>query len=138
MMSRVIKNQNGFSAIAAVVIVVLLALMGTYMSTFISVSALNTSTSAGAIQAWFAARSGMQWAIHQSLSLGTCTGVDSQTISSGLNGFNASVSCTETTGVTEGSSTYNIYNIDVTATKGSNETFVSRTITVTVTDNSAP
>ena len=138
MIKQILQKQGGFSAIAAVVIIILLSLMGTYMATFVSVSALNTSGSEGAIKAWFAARSGVQWAVHQALKLGTCAGVDSQTINSGLGGFIANISCTATTGITEGSSTYNIYDINVTATKGSNETFVSRTITITVTGNSAP
>ncbi len=138
MIRQSIQKQTGFSAITAIVMVVLLALMGAYMSTFVSVSALNTSSSEGAIKAWFAARSGVQWAVHRVLSTGTCVNVNGQAITAGLDGFTASISCVETAAITEGSATYDIFDIDVTATRGAIETFVSRTINVTVTDNSAP
>ena len=132
------NQQNGFSAIMAVIVIVMIALLAAFMLTFSTISAINTGTSTAAVQAWFAARSGVQWAVHQALALDTCTGVNGETISSGLNGFTASILCSETTGITEGSATYEIYDIDVTATKGSVETFVSRTISVTVTNNAAP
>ncbi|MBM2829422.1 MAG: hypothetical protein HW411_212 [Gammaproteobacteria bacterium] len=142
-MNTGINKQGGFSAVMALVLIVLFALLGAYMATLSSVSALSTATSASAIQAWFAARSGVEWAVHESLDLGTCTGVNGQTISfssGGLNGFQAAVGCAETTGVTEGPDTYNIYNIGVTATRGTagQPAFASRTIRVTVTDRTAP
>lgn len=51
------KAQKGFSIIVAVVLIVLFALIGGYMATLTSVGSLNTTVSAGGMQAWFAARS---------------------------------------------------------------------------------
>ena len=57
------KKQRGFSAIIAVILVILLALIGAYMSTLTSVGSINTTVSAGTMQAWYAARSGIEWAV---------------------------------------------------------------------------
>lgn len=139
-MSNRIKKQRGFSAILVVVLIVLFALMGGYMATMTSVSAINTAGTAGSIQAWFAARSAVDWAVYQALN-GGCASVTSPLNLSGggLAGFQASITCGETA-VTEGSSNYNIYNIGVTATRGTvgQVTFVSRSVDVTVTDRNAP
>ena len=137
-------KQQGFSAILALVLVVLLSLLGAYMATLSSISAISAAASGGSIQAWFAARSGIDWAVYQVLNLQTCTGVDGQIISftsGGLNGFQSVISCPPETSVTEGSSPpYNIYSIGVTATRGNSgdATFVSRTLRVTVVDRNAP
>ena len=61
------KWQRGFSAIVAVILIVLLALIGGYMATMTSVSSINTTVSAGTMQAWFAARSGIEWAVQQAV-----------------------------------------------------------------------
>jgi MSHA biogenesis protein MshP len=136
------KKQSGFSAIIVIVLIVLFALMGGYMATLTSVSAVSTATSAASIQAWFAARSGVEWAVYQALEPGGCGNVTSPLNFSGggLSGFQATISCNETLGITEGPDTYNIYNIGVTATRGNpgQETYVSRSVTVTITDGDAP
>jgi MSHA biogenesis protein MshP len=141
---NIFRSQGGFSAIIVIVLIVLFALIGGYMATLTSVSAVSTATSAAGIQAWFAARSGMEWAIHRSLDLQTCTGVHGQTLNlsgGGLAGFGAQISCDDThSGIIEGPDTYNIYNIGVTASRGTpgQETYVSRRVTVTITDRNAP
>ena len=135
------KAQKGFSAIIVIVLIVLFALLGGYMATFTSVSAINTAGSAGSIQAWFAARSAVESAIFEVLS-GNCASITSPLNFSGggLTGFQATINCSETAGVTEGPDTYSIFNIGVTATRGTpgQETFVSRSVVVTVTDRNAP
>ncbi|MCG8379255.1 MAG: hypothetical protein MI865_07255 [Proteobacteria bacterium] len=137
------NKQRGASAIIAVVIIVLLVLIGSYVATVSSVSSLSTAASGGSIQAWFAARGGVEWAVHQAINNGSCVNVNNETITystGGLAGFQAAITCAETASVTEGSSTYDIFNIAVTGSRGSpgDETYVSRRINITITDNSAP
>ena len=135
------RNQHGFSAIIVIVLIVLFALLGGYMATMTSVSAINTVGSTGGVQAWFAARSGVELAIHQALDGGCAAVSPSVNMSSGgLAGFQAAITCGETTGIIEGPDNYNIYNIGVTATRGTagQETFVSRSVMVTITDRTAP
>lgn len=134
-----IKRQNGFSAIIVIVLIVLFALLGGYMATLTSVSAISTATSAAGIQAWFAARSGVELAVHQALN-GGCADSTVNLSGGGLGGFQAAITCNEISGITEGADTYSVYDIGVTATRGTpgQETFVSRSVAVTITDGNAP
>lgn len=135
-----LKKHKGFSAIIVIVLIILFALLGGYMATMTSVSAINTAGSAGGIQAWFAARSAIDWAVYKALNGGCASVTTPLNLSGGgLAGFQASITCAETA-ITEGADNYNIYNIGVTATRGTagQETFVSRSVNVTVTDTNAP
>ncbi len=152
-MSRSRKTQHGQGAIAVIILIVLFSLIGAYMSTLSTSSTMNTILSGGSIQAWFASRSGVEWAVHQALNRPVCvcggttccsagTAIDGATINftgGGTLGYQANIDCTETS-LTEGSNNYCIYNIGVTATRGSAgaETYVARRIEVTVTDLNAP
>jgi len=141
-MTTDINKQGGFSAIIVIVLIVLFALIGGYMATLSSVSAVSTASSGAAIQAWFAARSGMEWGVHRALNLVSCVGVDGQSINfsgGSLNGFQAQIGCVPTS-VTEAPVTYNIYNITVTASRGTvgDAGYASRTIVATATDRTAP
>lgn len=150
-------KEAGFSVVAAIVLIVLFSLIGAYMATLSTVSSISTMSSALAIQAWFGARSGIEWAIHEAVNrtctCGTncCTTGDSgletsitgTTISfseGGLNGYQATVNSCGETPATEGSSSYCIFNLDMTATIGSigELNYASRRIVISVTDRNAP
>ena len=127
---KTINKQRGFSAIIAVVLIVLFALIGAYMATMSSVSSMTSSITGGSIQAWFAAKSGVEWGIHQALNAGTCTG------NMTINGFSVAVSCPAPAIVTENPDTYNIFTISSVASRGNagDIYYVNRRITVKVTD----
>jgi MSHA biogenesis protein MshP len=129
-MKPAINNQRGFSAIIVIVLIVLFALIGGYMATLSSVSAISTAVSGASMQAWFAARSGAEWGVHQALNTGNCTGTLT------VSGYNVVVACPAPAVVTENPDTYNVYTINVTASRGipGQESFVSRSISVKVTD----
>jgi len=150
-MKIVRKGQAGFSAMIVVVLIVLFALVGTYMLSMSTISSLNTTQSASAMQAWFAARSGVEWAVQQSLAASDggctcatncCTGINGQTLNfseGGLNGYTATVSCSAGS-VTEAGANYCVYNLGVT---GSNDspaqlTTAARTISLSISDRNAP
>jgi Tfp pilus assembly protein PilX len=150
-MMKTSNRQTGFSAIIVVILIVLFALLGAYMSTMSSIGSLNTTQSASAMQAWFTARSGVEWAVHQSLAasdggctcaVDCCTGIDAQILNfteAGLNGYQATVSCSASN-YTEASASYCVYELDVSATNNSPAqlTSVSRTITISISDRNAP
>ena len=98
-MSVQFKKQNGFSAIIAVILIVLFALLGTYMATLSNIGSLNTTQSLGSMQAWFAAKSGLDWAVHDAIqnAAGTlnCNGAGPNfTLAGGAtNSFNVNVTC---------------------------------------------
>lgn len=145
------NSQRGFSAVMAVVLIVLFALLGTYMATLSVTGSLGTTQSASAIQAWFAARSGVEWAVHTSLAASDggctcatncCTGINGQLVNfseGGLSGYTASVSCTARA-VIEGGANYCVYDLAVNAANSSTAqlTSASRVITLSVSDRNAP
>jgi len=144
-------KQKGFSAIMAIVVVVLLAIIGATMSTLTTTSFINTTSSTLGIQSWFAARSAVEWAVHTAVNCacGTncCASIDGATIdysTGGLDGYQAkfdgTTGCSESSLLTEGGSDYCVYQIDV---LGSHDTagditYASRRIRISVTDNNAP
>jgi len=145
-------KQKGFSAIMAIVLVVLLALLGTSMATLTTTSLLNTTSSTFSIQSWFATRSAVEWAVHtavnQSCTCETncCSSIDGATINftaGGLNGyqadFDAVTGCTETEFI-EGGTNYCVYEIDVLGSHDSagDLTYASRRIKISITDRNAP
>ncbi len=145
-MKTVRQYQKGFSAIIAVVLIVLFALLGTYMATLSSIGSLNTTQSLGSMQAWFAAKSGFQWAVQQVTSTNACfTAADGDFATpgdgdfslngGGINGFNITVTCAVVP-YTEATTMYNVFTLTSTAVRGTvgTITYVSRTLNASVTD----
>jgi len=145
--------QHGFGAITVIILIVVFSLIGAYMSTLSTGSTMNTILSGGSIQAWFASRSGVEWAVYQALNRPACvcggtscctagTSIDGAVINfagGGTAGYQANIDCNESS-LSEGSVNYCVYNIGVTASRGNTgeETYVARRIEVTVTDRNAP
>ncbi|HLA43124.1 MAG TPA: hypothetical protein VJZ27_06795 [Aggregatilineales bacterium] len=100
------------------------------MSTQVTTAALSTSISYLGIQAWFAAKSGMDWGIHQALHGPSCAA----TTSFAVGDFNVTVTCTSAP-VTEGPDSYTVYNLASTATKGNpgDVLYVSRRVNTSAT-----
>jgi hypothetical protein len=140
------NKQGGFSAIIAVVLIVLFALIGTYMATLSTIGSLNTTQSLGSMQAWFAARSSVEWAVFRVINDGDCVAVNAATPLSltggATNGFTVTLACSVfdddgmADGIDEGGTIYNVYDITVNARKGSvgDITYLSKSINISVTD----
>ncbi len=134
------KCQRGFSAIMAVILIVLLALIGGYMATLTSVGSINTTVSAGTMQAWFAARSGVEWAVQQIIvaAPGVCIGSPTTINLSGGNtsGYRVVLTCAVTPFTESGIGTYNVYALTSRATRGNpgEPAYVSRQVNVSITD----
>lgn len=129
--------QRGFSAIMAVVLIVLLALLGGYMATQVSVGSINTTVSAGTMQAWFAARSGIEWAVRDLIvGSATCTSPTFNLSGGNTSGFNVVLTCTSSSFTEAGVGTYNVYALTARATRGNpgDIAYVSRQINLSVTD----
>lgn len=141
------RRARGFALVAAIFIVVVLALLGIMMVTVGGMQRATATTAVRGTQAYFAARSGVEWGIFQAINntAVTCS-LDPATTTSafnlavnGLNGFTVSVAC-KYTQHRERSNTYNVYVITSTATSGNfgDIDYVSRVIQTTVTDAPAP
>ena len=130
-MKTLYQKQHGFTAILVVVILVLFALIGTYMATQVTTASLSATNSFLGMQAWFAARSGAEWGIHQAVHGASCSSSTVLTIAD----FSVTVTC-DATAVSEGPDSYTVYNLTSTATRGSpgDAVYVYRTLNVSATD----
>lgn len=129
-MKRMLRRQRGITAILILVLVSLLALLGTYMSTQLTTGALGTTLSFNGMQAYFAARSGAEWGIHRALN-GSCAASTALTIA----GFPVTVTCTSTA-VSEGPLNYNVFSLTAQAERGTDGDIkhIFRQINLYVTD----
>jgi len=142
-MNDTVNKQRGFAAILAVMLIVGFALIGTFMLTTVGSQNMTTALSQREMQAWFAAQSGIDWAINQvvrdssgcppNCNAGTAclATVDPATLTPGsyANGFSVEMDCSCTC-VNEGAlGRYAMYNITATATQGNaaDPDYVSRT-----------
>ncbi len=139
-------TQAGFSLFAAIFLLVVLGALGAYMIAMGTVQQATPVFALQGAQAEKAARSGIEWALHQVLEAGavgaTCSAEPAPpTVNSfnlagpGLDGFRVSVECSYTQHV-QGPDNFNVYAIGATAEFGSfgNPHYVSRTLQVTATD----
>ena len=146
-MKKLEYKQQGASAIVAIVLVVFLGLIGGYMATQSSVSSFSTTQSLGSMQSWYAARSGLDWAIFDAVNNGAaslnCNGGPDPTFSvsagSGAS-FDIQVTCTSSTFVEGGNcpilTPCTSYTFTVVADRGSpgDLTYISRTLNASITD----
>lgn len=139
-------RQRGFSLVTAIFLVVVLAIMGTYL---VLSSGVGHSTVAMGIQgarAYQAAQTGIEWAANRSLDAGatvaTCGAAPSTPITSNfaltsgaLNGFNLSVTC-QYTEHQERSVVHQVYEIRSFAWQGvfGSLDYVSRSLQAIITN----
>jgi MSHA biogenesis protein MshP len=131
------KAQHGFSVIMVVVLIVLFALIGGYMATLTSVGSINTTVSASSMQAWFAARSGIEWAVRDLIHGSKSCSAPTINLSGGnTNGFTVVITCSPASFTEVGIGTYNVYQLTARATKGApgDIAYVSRQLDVSITD----
>jgi MSHA biogenesis protein MshP len=146
------RNERGFALVAAIFIVVVLALLGIMMVTIGGMQRATATTAVRGTQAYYAARSGVEWATFRTVApppagpQESCAvlvpappSVNFTLTANGLNGFTVSVQCTETLH-RERSNNIRIVVLTSTASSGTfgDPDYVSRTIQVTVTDALAP
>jgi MSHA biogenesis protein MshP len=140
------RHERGFALVAAIFIVVVLALLGIMMVTIGGMQRATATTAVRGTQAYYAARSGIEWGIFQAMPpTNNCVASSSFTLTApGLNGFNVNVQCTLTPpGIQHrerGPPNINVYVITSTATSGNfgDVDYVSRVLQSTVTDAPAP
>ncbi|MFQ5659793.1 MAG: hypothetical protein ACE5GZ_05160 [Gammaproteobacteria bacterium] len=130
--------QTGFSLIAAIFLIVVVAALGTFMVTIGTTQQQTSLFSVLGTRALFAADSGMQWAIHFVVTNNACLipPNDSFTLVGGAAaGYDIKLGCA-VTNVDEGPDNYNVFQLSATGSRGGvfgAQDFVSRTIRASVT-----
>jgi MSHA biogenesis protein MshP len=107
------RNQQGFTIVMAIFILVVLGLLGGFM---VRLSGVQNATVTYALQgarAYQAAKAGLGWSIAKISAGGTCVDVNAQTALTlpSLPGFTVNLTCTLTT-YHESSDNYGIYQIN--------------------------
>lgn len=138
-------RQSGFSLVAAIFILVILALLGAFM---VTIGQVQRATVTGALQGartYYAAQAGVELGIYRALNtpLGTACALAPATVQTGpfalsvpgLDGFQVTVVCSYTTHQ-ERSSTFQVFDISSTATFGTfgSDQYASRTLFVSATN----
>lgn len=127
-------SQRGFSLIAAVFLIAVLAALGTFAARIATTQQQAVNFSVLEAQALAAANSGIEYGAYRALKAGTCAG--SATLpAAGLSGFTVKVTCAPSVHPTASPATKTSYALDSTATKGTygRPDFVSRRVARTVT-----
>lgn len=121
-MKRIQRAQQGFAAMAAIFLVVILAALGAFMLTFSNTQQLTSAQDLQGTRAYWAARAGLEWAIAgvvatapvapAVLPLATCPVV---TAPAAVDGFTLVITCIGPT-YTEAGASINIFQLTSVAT----------------------
>ncbi|MCH7696230.1 MAG: hypothetical protein IIB73_08050 [Proteobacteria bacterium] len=128
--------QTGFSLVAAIFLIVIVAGLGTFMITIGTTQQQTSLLSVLQSRAVFAVDSGMQWGIGSVLAANVCFASPTTFNLTGgaLAGYTVSLSCSAVN-IDEGPSNYNVFQLASTASRGlfGSPDFVSRTLRASVT-----
>ena len=124
-MNKTLGNNRGFTLLNAIFILVVLAVLGTYMVSMFGVESRTPVMVLQGARAYYAAESGLEWGFARAAA-GNCTAAS---FSVPGTGFSVDVACT-TESVSEASGAYNVYHISAFAHTGSygSDTYVSRLV----------
>lgn len=129
-----IHNQQGFTIIQAIFIIVVLALLGTYM---VRLSTVQQSTSTQVLlqaRAYQAARSGIEWGISKIVNSASPNCFNDETWQT--DGYTVNASCRRSGPFDEGAGNTYLYNLTAVASFAAIDSpdFVSRRLEVTIYD----
>ncbi len=141
------SRESGFSLVAAIFLIVVLASLATFMVTISAVQQKTTLFALQSARAERAVRSGVEWALYQVLDAAgnmpaACGAAPSKPTvnmlalnAPGLNGFTVAVTCSYTQHQ-QGPDNFNVFAIDAVARYGAfgQPDYASRTLQVTATD----
>jgi len=111
------QRQGGFSLVAAVFLLVVLAGLGVYAVRINTLQQQTVTAGLRAAQAYHAARSGIAWAAHRALNGGPCAAATLTLSEGAAAGFRVAVQCVESTH-SEGSSSVRVLVFDARAEAG--------------------
>ena len=119
------RTQTGFSLVAAIFLLVVLALMGALIASVTGMQQGSSQLDVSGVRAYQAARAGMEWAAYQVLDPGnlepscgikSCpTSPTNLSLSESLSGFTVRVECTQEADTTESNRNVRVFRIVATA-----------------------
>ena len=134
------KKQLGFSLVSAIFIIVILALIGSYIISLSALTNQSISLSSLGVKAYYAAKSGLEWGAYSVAPLGGAGPYNCPAASTnlsltqgGLSGLSVTVTCVANS-FTEHGITYKVFQLRSTGTYGvaGNADFASRQLYMTI------
>lgn len=129
--------QRGFTLIAAVFLITVIAALGLFMVTLSATQHHTTMLAGLGAQGYFAARAGAEWAVHRALNGSGCNATfPAGTLAGTMGDFTVNVTCTSTTHSIAGDPNIAVWSVTSTAVRGTlgDLDHVARTLTITFTD----
>ena len=128
------RSQSGFSLVTTIFIIVVLAVLGTYMSLMSTTQNQSTALSIQGQRAWYAAVSGFEWVAFQlnpATGSGNCPSIPTTMT---IEGFTVRVTDCTPYSITEAGGSYTLHDVTVTSERGSfgDVDYVSRSLRATV------
>jgi len=123
-MIKIRETQRGFSIVAAIFLLVVLASLGAFMLTFSNTQHLTSSQDVQGSRAYWAARAGTSWAISTILAAPTVCPVSPTTFN--VDGFTVSVIC-DLKSYDEGGVTKRVFSTTSTSSSGGAVGTIGRT-----------
>jgi MSHA biogenesis protein MshP len=119
------ETQKGFSLVAAIFLLVVLALLGALIASVTGMQQASGQLDLLGVRAYHSARAGLEWGASQVLDPGntlnpgscaainmpTCPVVPAPALGGSLSGFTVSVTCTQTADTTEGNRNVRVFQI---------------------------
>lgn len=125
------RRQRGFGGIVIIAILVVLALVGTFVVTTVGTQHMSTALSWRGMQAWFAADAGADWAIARLLAGDGCTELEAGSFV--VEGFAVSIENCAGATVGEGTTPYDVFQFTAVAQGGTQGVdFASRRMSMVV------
>jgi MSHA biogenesis protein MshP len=130
--------QQGFSLVAAIFLLVVLAGLGVFAVRINTLQHQTVTSELRASQAFYAARSGLAWGAYRALKAGVCGNTTLNLTEGGTAGFSVSVQCSQSSYVEGNGPPIKVYVLDVRAVAGvyGQPDYVSRRLQSKITDAS--
>ena len=126
------KRQRGFSLFVAIFLITTILVVAVIAAATLTSRSVTTAQGILAARAFYAARTGIEYAIAQAVPPGQgCTNVGAVVA---IEGFNVGLQCQESA-VNQGGTSFVMYHLSATASSGNLTagTFVTRTVRTTIT-----
>ncbi len=132
-MNHSVGKQRGIGLVGTIFILVVLSSLAAYMVRLSTVQHVTTSMSIQSARAWYAAVSGLEWAVYR-IENGGCPAIPSNL---DVEGFSVQVEQCDPAVVSEGAGSYRLYRVAVNASRGSygSPDYVSRDLMAVVRGN---
>ncbi len=124
------KSQSGFSLVTTLFIIVVLAILGSYMALMGTTQNQSTALSIQGLRAWYAAVSGYDWTAYRINTTGSCPAVPT---TMNIEGFTVTLTACTPYIVNEAGDTYSMHDVSVLSERGSfgDVDYVSRSLRAT-------